>query len=109
MEELPFILSLCLNIVIQLVLIYAIRMRVMRGTMIGESAKNRFTIISIQLGFIVAVFGYYGVSTIFELFGVKIFHGHAGIALVLPFLINVVIGFLSASLGRYAICWKSIG
>jgi hypothetical protein len=108
MEELPFNLSLSLNLVTQLVLIYIIRMRVLRGIMNEESAKIRFTIISILLTFAIAAFGYYGLSKIFGLFGVDIFHGHAGIAFVLPFVVSVVVGFLSATLGRYVIGWKEM-
>ena len=108
MEEIPFKLSLSMNLVTQLVLIYIIRIRVLRGCMSEESAKVRFTIISILLTFTIATFGYYGLSKIFELIGIESFHGHAGIAFVLPFVVSVAVGLLSVTLGRYVISRKNM-
>lgn len=108
MESAPFNLSLGLNLIIQLVLIYVFRLRVVRNIQNEDAAKIRFTVISILLTFVIAAFGYYGLSKVFELFGVEIFHGHAGIAFVLPFVVSVIVGFLSATLGRSVIGWKEL-
>ena len=108
MESAPFNLSLGINLVIQLILIYIFRLRVVRKIQNEDAAKNLFTIISILLTFVVAAFGYYALSKVFELFGVEIFNGHAGIAFVLPFVVSVIVGFLSATLGRSVVGWKAM-
>lgn len=102
----PFNLSLGLNLVVQLALIYVFRMRVVHKAQSEDVARIRFTILSVPVTFAVAAFGYYGLSKIFGLFGVEIFHGHGGIAFVLPFIVSGVVGFLSATLERYIIGWK---
>jgi hypothetical protein len=107
-EEIPFNLSLCLNLVIQLGLIYSFRRRVVRKIQDEESSKTRFTIISVLVTFTIAAFGYYGLSKVFEFFGVTVFHGHGGIAFVLPFVVSTIIGFLSATLGRSVIGWDKM-
>ncbi len=108
MESAAFNLSLGLNLLIQLALIYVFRMKVVRKIQDEDAAKIRFTIISVLLTLVVAALGYYVLSKVFELFGVESFHGHAGIAFVLPFVVSVIVGFLSATLGRSVVGWQEI-
>ncbi len=108
MESVPLNLSLILNLIIQLLLIYVFRLRVVRKNQNEDIAKRQFTVISILLTLVVSVFGYYALSIVFELFGVEIFHGHAGVAFVLPFVVNTIVGFLSVIFGRSVIGWRAM-
>jgi len=108
MEELPFNLSLLLNLFIQIFLVCFYRLKSLKQRQNIDSVKNSFTIVSALVTIFVSVFGYYGLTLIFELFGVDVFHGHANIAFVLPFVVSVTVGFFSATAGRTFVGWKKM-
>lgn len=108
MEELPFNLSLLLNLFIQIFLVCFYGIKSLKERQNIEAVKNGFTMVSIFMTIFVSIFGYYGLASIFELFGVDIFHGHANIAFALPFFVSVTVGFFSTTAGQTLVGWKKI-
>ena len=105
-QDIPFISSLFVNPIIQAALIvYFFRKR--RNGILSEVVAKRWFYIASSIGTILSsLFGYFSIAAIFNLFGLTIDHGHAGIAYVLPFFEAVIVGLGGLVIGRILIGWK---
>ena len=105
MQELPLTLSLFLNLIIQLILIYLFSRQPKQNNNI---AKKYFTFISFFLTICISLFGCVGLIYLFELFDVKVDTGHSGVGLIIPFAVNLLVGLISIYIGPIVLGWNKI-
>ena len=83
MEDLAYYSSFILNFTLLIVVVFSFRLRVAENIQPVKKAKNWFSFTYLIVSMIIAIFGYAGVATIYEHFGVELDHGHASIAYVM--------------------------